>query len=201
MRPMPLTSRDRTGERYGTLLVIQPSGDNYMRPSVISGQLKRGERRWVCKCDCGSEVTLTTGSLNRSKNYDYCLHGTRRKQRKPGAARIRALREYQRSAQRRDYAWGLTDEEFFQLVSLDCFYCGGSPSTVKRTGPYEDFIYNGLDRMDNTLGYTLENVVTSCRTCNLAKRDMSFEDFIAYLDRITEHRSRRRDLVCAGESA
>lgn len=188
---MPPTSRDRTGERYGTLLVIQPAGDNYMRPSTIPGQLKRGERRWICKCDCGNEVTLTTGSLNRTKNYSYCLHGTRRKQRKPGAARIRALGEYQRSAARRGYAWDLADEEFFQLVSLDCFYCGGLPSTVKRTGPYEDFIYNGLDRMDNTLGYTVENVVTCCTICNLAKRDMPFDEFVAYLDRISVFRAGR----------
>jgi hypothetical protein len=166
-----------------------------MRPSAIPGKLKRGEKRWECKCDiCGSEVTLTTGSLNRTKSYGYCPHrglGVPRGTRKPGAAKIRAIKEYQRSAKRRGYSFELTDEEFYQLALMDCFYCGAPPGTATRTGFHEVFVHNGIDRMNNTLGYTLENVVTSCRMCNLAKRDVSFEDFVAYLDRISVHRARQ----------
>lgn len=37
-------------------------------------------------------------------------------------------------------------------------------------GHYE---YNGVDRLDNALGYTRENCVPACRPCNAAKNAIS----------------------------
>ena len=51
-------------------------------------------------------------------------------------------------------------------------------------GHYGEFYYNGIDRKDNFLGYTLSNVVTCCKKCNFLKRDMSYIDFINYIKQI-----------------
>lgn len=41
-------------------------------------------------------------------------------------------------------------------------------------------IYNGIDRIDNAKGYTIENSVTCCKRCNFAKRNMSYDEFISW---------------------
>ena len=36
----------------------------------------------------------------------------------------------------------------------------------------------GIDRVDNTLGYTSNNVVSCCTECNFMKRTMNYQTFI-----------------------
>ena len=47
-----------------------------------------------------------------------------------------------------------------------------------RNGSY---VYSGLDRVDNSIGYILENVVPCCVTCNSMKMAMSYNEFITHL--------------------
>jgi hypothetical protein len=60
------------------------------------------------------------------------------------------------------------------MIFLPCFYCGHS----------EIYGVNGVDRKDNAVGYTLENSVPCCATCNFAKRQMTVAEFIAWVDRV-----------------
>lgn len=75
-------------------------------------------------------------------------------------------------------------EDFFRLVSLECFYCGSSPAREIKGHLNGGFVYNGLDRVDNNLGYTLENVVTCCMTCNEAKRAKPYGEFVEWIGRL-----------------
>ena len=47
---------DRTGLRYGKLTVLQRAED------CIVGKRKR-KTRWVCECDCGKMITVTSDNL------------------------------------------------------------------------------------------------------------------------------------------
>jgi hypothetical protein len=47
---------------------------------------------------------------------------------------------------------------------------------------------NGIDRMDNTKGYVLGNIVSCCTECNYVKRDKPFGEWMQWLDRVVEHR-------------
>ena len=58
----------------------------------------------------------------------------------------------------------LTKEQFQELSSHECHYCG-------KDGP------NGIDRVDNSIGYTFENCVPCCKHCNYVKGDLSLADF------------------------
>lgn len=51
-----------TGKRFGRLVVISESPEPYVSPS---GQKTR---RWLCKCDCGNEVTVLQNALTASHN-------------------------------------------------------------------------------------------------------------------------------------
>lgn len=43
---------------------------------------------------------------------------------------------------------------------------------------------NGIDRVDNTKGYSVENCVAACRRCNVAKADMAPDQFREWASRV-----------------
>ena len=42
-------------------------------------------------------------------------------------------------------------------------------------------VYNGIDRVDSTVGYEPYNVVSACKVCNKCKSSMSYDEFLAFL--------------------
>lgn len=62
-------------------------------------------------------------------------------------------------------------EEYAEIVKNDCFYCGGIL-------PPAGF---GLDRIDSSLGYTINNVLPCCRVCNVLKNDKSVLELLEHL--------------------
>lgn len=49
-------------------------------------------------------------------------------------------------------------------------------------------MYNGLDRLDNTKGYTKDNVAPCCTVCNSAKGTLTVTEFSEWVERIYETR-------------
>lgn len=89
----------------------------------------------------------------------------------------RRFRAYRASAKRRDLSFELDIQGFWTLIDSPCHYCGISPA-------------GGIDRIDNWSGYTdrdPENVVPCCTICNRAKRDLEYEEFMAWIRRVSAH--------------
>lgn len=107
------------------------------------------------------------------------------KSRNGEAAFYMLLYHYRLRAKNKDLEFALTEPEFRDLTSADCYYCGAEPSQVQRkhekTKPY---IYNGIDRVDNSKGYVAGNVRTCCGPCNRAKGQMSETEFLAWIERL-----------------
>jgi hypothetical protein len=115
------------------------------------------------------------------------------KRKAPGwSAMTRIINGYRRHATIKEVPFELTKEQFFQMMQLPCYYCGILPSQVHTHGTWHPFIYNGIDRMDNDKGYTLENVVPCCKVCNRAKRDLPLKDFIEWIQRIIKFQTENR---------
>ncbi len=111
---------------------------------------------------------------------------------KPDAARRRVLKSYKCAAERRDLPFKLTEEYFFHLTKQNCFYCGIEPGRVRknraRIKTNEDsYTYNGIDRMDNSKGYVMDNVCPCCTDCNRAKQTMTVDQFLAWGARMVAH--------------
>ena len=99
------------------------------------------------------------------------------------------LAMYKRNAANRGYEFLLTTEQFRELTKLPCVYCGSPPAnkylhTKKCRSPY---VCNGVDRLDNKLGYTVENSAPCCRRCNYLKQDHSYSDFVSAIVSIYNH--------------
>lgn len=189
---------DRTGLRCGQLTVIARAPS---RPDGANGTLRT---YWLCRCDCGGEIEVRSVELadpetarpgKRLVKSCGCL---KRKGRPlPGgmSVRNRVLGYYKRGARRRGLSWELSDDDFDRLISQPCHYCGQPPSLKKETRSSATRLCNGIDRADSTLGYTPKNTVSCCRICNLAKTDMPYDDFIAWIARLTEYQFFRPDML------
>jgi hypothetical protein len=77
--------------------------------------------------------------------------------------------------------------EFLNLSIQDCFYCGAKPKNKT------ELPSNGLDRIDNNKGHSIDNVVPCCIYCNKSKRNFSFDQFIDHLKRLKEFKGFIKD--------
>jgi len=95
--------------------------------------------------------------------------------------------KYKAGAKRRRLIFNLTKEEFAELVKQNCYYCGKSPQTERyKRGANGNFIYNGIDRVDNNRGYELDNCVACCKYCNIAKHTLTQADFFKLIKKIAD---------------
>jgi hypothetical protein len=83
---------------------------------------------------------------------------------------------YHHNATKRGLSYSITREEFEKLIFGDCFYCGGPPKNRKINTNI--LRCNGIDRVDNSLGYDPSNLRTACILCNRMKWDLGFDLFL-----------------------
>jgi len=95
---------------------------------------------------------------------------------------------YKNRAKEKNRKWDLTKEEFRYLTKQNCYYCGKIPSQNARKNSRFNgiYIYNGLDRLDNKIGYIKKNVVSCCGRCNFAKAGLSYDEFIAWIKKVNQ---------------
>lgn len=137
-------------------------------------------------CVCGSTSLIPVGSLVRgvSTMCHNCAVKVKSKPRlSPEKVLLNAVvTDYKKSSKRRGLNFSLEDEDFLNLIFQDCFYCGRKPSNSQTDrGGRELPQYNGLDRVNNAIGYQRDNVVTCCRWCNEAKRAKTTEEFLGWV--------------------
>ncbi len=100
---------------------------------------------------------------------------------------LRAVyKRYEASAWQRELSFDLEFNDFIELVLSNCVYCSAGLSNryKHRKGTLE---YNGIDRVDNKVGYQLHNSASCCRTCNTAKMEKSVEEFTAWAKRVARN--------------
>ena len=168
--------KDLTGNVYNKWTVIKRG------KTLVRGKQRR--TYWVCQCVCGNIVEVYANSLTSGKSKGcYCGKGKSEGE----SAKRTAYNLYRVGARDRNKDFNLTLEQFVEFSQKECFYCGSPPSnragTEANNGYYK---YNGLDRVDNNKGYSLDNIVSCCKNCNMAKRQLTQEEFFAMIKKIYE---------------
>lgn len=138
---------------------------------------------WLCKCSCGKIVKLSTSDLRYRGRHD-CGHSSLEKRRYEfGQSCFNALhRAYKAKSKKENIDWNLSEGQFKDLINKNCHYCSIEPNQIyQRKGYYGHIVYNGIDRVDNNKGYTIDNCVPCCKKCNYGKRDMSLDEFLSWI--------------------
>lgn len=167
-------SQDLTGKTFGKWTVLRSTRKANIRRVL-----------WSCVCECGLVRTRHRYDLTSGKSTQ-CRACSAKDQRTGTRAFRQVLSDYKCGAKRRGLIWTLSDEEFNTLSQNKCHYCGTGPSNTL-TEPYDTFTYNGVDRKDNSLGYTLENSLPCCFECNMCKGTMEYDAFLAWINRVSNN--------------
>ncbi len=156
------------------------------RPMIIEtirgAKNKHPKVRFLCAC--GNERMARASSVRRGL-IDKCetcakADAARRggmTRRLPDTERI--IREkfsiYKCNARAKGLSFSLSLAAFSAILDHTCEYCGG--------------IGGGIDRVDSSFGYEAKNLVPCCSKCNYAKRDMSREEFLTWIEAVHGHQS------------
>lgn len=169
--------------------------------TVLSGPHKttrsdgKSSRVYKCRCDCGIEYDIAVNDLLRrdgkaTRACKMCrgnLSKERAKTRTGFSGSVNKLYYiYKRAAMKREHAFELSLTDFYELCTQSCIYCGRKPEQKLGHG-LTDFLYNGLDRLDNTKGYISYNVVPCCKACNFAKGTRTYTEFIKWIVELVNH--------------
>lgn len=189
-------------------------GDKFNRLTILE-IFQDNKKVWKVKvlCDCGNiniskrhSVIIGTSKscgcfrvehsrMLLSKNITY--------ERKPKeyAGITHAIKDVEKAAKKRGIEYNLTREEASYIMRQNCIYCNQEPNQMaiySKPGLYRgrtqdglnnaQFIHNGIDRVDNTKGYNLENCAPCCGKCNIMKRTYSITEWFEHMQKILNNK-------------
>jgi hypothetical protein len=144
----------------------------------------------LCKCDCGENRLVRTSIFRRGLAI-MCIKCLRLLAvKKSVETKIKKMTNEERglnqkygiykiNARKRNIDFLITKEEFKEIILNDCDYCGDKNSC-------------GIDRVENDLGYILENCVSCCSKCNYAKRNLSKDVFLKLVEDIYAYQNTKK---------
>ncbi|MEK6882667.1 MAG: hypothetical protein AABY22_23800, partial [Nanoarchaeota archaeon] len=137
------------------------------------------------------------------------LTSKRLKNKKPQDATInQIINSYKSMDKNKNQKFDLTRDEFIQLIFSPCAYCGSEPKTranywIKENGEARfktrkipkdkewvsgaTIYYNGIDRIDSSIGHVKTNCISACEQCNRMKLNYTKEDFLNKIKQIHDH--------------
>ena len=85
---------------------------------------------------------------------------------------------YRSRAEKKNLEFAITNDDYKTITNQDCYLCG-KKSTETNT--------NGVDRVDNNIGYTIENSKACCKECNHMKNNYALDIFLEKVERIKDN--------------
>lgn len=165
----------------------------------VLDKIKWKAKVFLFKCHCGVEFEDCGYQIKNGKIISCgCLREAAKF--KPGPrVKIKSqertfkwkFSDYKRGAKGRGIVFNISFEQFCNIGIKKCFYCGSGPRIVRqyktKKGPGTEGLFTGIDRVNNQKGYDIDNIVPSCKTCNMMKKTLTFEKFISHCKKITNN--------------
>lgn len=172
----------KPGTKKGKLVVISDALDKVSPNGDKHSALK-------CECDCGKVVEVSNKGF-RDGRYKSCGKAKcKRTISDEDMLTNKKYKDYKYGAKKRNYTFNLSKKEVKKLILDDCDYCGCKPANIYKNSKEDntEYKYNGIDRVDNEVGYEINNVVSCCGTCNIMKMTLHKVKFIKHLRKIVEN--------------
>jgi len=200
---------DLAGKIFGSFLVLS-EGER----RLYKGQPIR--RHWTCLCNkCGNTKDIFQGSLLYGKSVSCgCWRSeyTRDKNKRNRDSKLergysglnKIYKTYIKHAKNRNLEFNLSLDAFKIITSENCYYCDEKPKQISRINTnhssaknieHTTYVYNGIDRVNNTDGYIDGNCVPCCGMCNRAKRNYPINDFINWINKVALVQNKKNELL------
>lgn len=172
------TLKKYIGKTFGVITVIDVAYETYDKEK----KSKRTYFNVFCK-RCGKTSILRADALivkgkngkQERKSCKLCNADLHKEIANSKYANDRHLRKRLNSiksnAKHRGYMFNLTKEQVEDLIKGPCFYCGESHC-------------DGIDRIDSTKPYTVDNCVPCCAVCNRMKNKYPLDLFLEKIEKI-----------------
>ena len=181
-------------------------GQKYNRLTVLEfAYSKKYLRYFKVKCDCGTikEVKGTLMITGQTKSCG-CLALEVRTSKEGHTSFNHSYLRTKHNAASKNREFNLDFDYYCNLIIQDCVYCGEKAQPfnkyLKNDGTVMDanakyskncidrawININTLDRKNNDLGYTEENAVPCCWTCNQLKSEFHKDKFLRQVEKISK---------------
>ncbi len=183
-RNSPRDMKSLIGQTFGYLTILRVGEVAYWKNK---NGVECKSSTWDCICECGKEINIRHSNLvynstrscgcktvelflDKYKNYSEIHH--------PNTVETYLYNIYRVNGRKWAGGFNLSFEDFSELISSHCYYCGLPPFQVRwnhnKTKSKE---LGGIDRLDSSIGYEISNIVPCCVHCNRAKMNRNEEDF------------------------
>jgi len=163
------------GHTYGKLKVI-----------ALGNPDAHGKRRWQCRCTCGKLKLINAASLKRglSKSCGYCERVNFTGYETVSGSYVRRLKQ---SADNRELIFKITAEDIYNLwieqdkkcalSGIDIFFCSNQDKSIQTAS---------VDRIDNSKGYTKDNIQIIHKRLNRVKSVLNNDEFVFWCHLVAE---------------
>lgn len=151
--------------------ILKKLRDSYVPHPKVLKTLEEKKKKRATWCSENKEKYNAYMREWQSKNKDRL----RPKQREYYHTKLSVSVLYQRlhaNAKERNYECTLSKDDFTNIISKPCVYCGENEKRI------------GIDRKDSLQGYTKENSSPCCKVCNYMKRSLTVKDFLEHIAKI-----------------
>lgn len=190
---VPSTGRDgfcgdhRSGK---TMRIVLAVGDkNKYSIELVSGPHKEKNRNtWGMKCPVCNEIFFApTSNFSKAKTCYSCRGRYLRKSSEEITWKNLYGMVKGRNASK-EKGFDLLLEDFISISTKNCHYCNSEPTRTRGHREWSAEVFsNGLDRVDSSMGYLINNIVPCCKYCNFAKLDRSEMEFLEWAKRLMDY--------------
>lgn len=181
------------GTVYGELTIVSDSYEKEIKISKLGNKTIRA--LWTCRCSCGDTIKRSTTELLTKGRINMCTKCAYKSRPQSKLKYSNNERMYKLSiVSRCEKSKGriknkLSIKDYSKMSLENCNYCGEEPREVnylyKEKGVEKNLPkFNGIDRIDSSLDYSLDNCVPCCGICNTMKASLSVDDFFNHIRKI-----------------
>lgn len=173
--------KEQIDKRFGSLTVLSFPG-YIKRVDSNKGVIPAVK----VECDCGNVIITNWYNVKNGRVPTCgCQHSLYHSDPTQGSCNDLMVK-YKQSAKKRGLIFDLDYKTFRCITSQNCSYCNVEPSQIRYPKNCQaPYVYNGIDRIDNSKGYIKGNVTSCCKICNRSKSDMHLTEWYEYLGRIS----------------
>ena len=151
------------------------------RMNQAAGYIQSNSASCCAMCNWNKGSLDSATFIKRARHIHSFTKNTENPQTHPECfpdAKCVSYASYRSRAEKKELEFAITHDDYKSIILQDCYLCGKEST---------DTNINGVDRVDNNVGYTIANCKACCKECNHMKNSYALEDLLAKIERIHEN--------------